>query len=131
MSNLKNHSSANYHDKKSLGNLGEKIALNYFLERGYSLLDKNFKINHLEIDLILKKGQQTIFVEVKTRTKNQASQIENPLKPLQAISLTKALIKYCLAYKINLDFTQLDLIIVLVNSQNKHADLQHYPNILA
>ena len=41
--------------KKLLGNHGEDIAANYYLNNGYTILDRNFLIKKGEKDLIVKK----------------------------------------------------------------------------
>lgn len=57
--------------KKNIGEKGEELAAIYLKKKGYKILDRNFK-NHQgrqigEIDIIAKKGEEIIFVEVKTR----------------------------------------------------------------
>jgi len=57
-------------EKKDLGDLGEKIAKKYLEEKGYKILDKNFRYSKLgELDIIAQKGDDIIFFEVKTRIK--------------------------------------------------------------
>ena len=54
-------------DAGEKGRLGEEMALSYFLERGYSLVTKNFRTKGGEVDLILEKDALLLFVEVKAR----------------------------------------------------------------
>ena len=42
-------------DTKELGNLGEKIACEYLVKKGYKILAKNYRISFGEIDIIAKK----------------------------------------------------------------------------
>ena len=53
----------------STGNMGESIAENYLIQKGYKLIKKNFRWGHNEIDLIFEdeKSKILIFVEVKAR----------------------------------------------------------------
>ena len=54
-------------DKKSVGNKGEDYA-SYVLEKeGCTVLCRNFKGKHGELDIIAEKGAYILFVEVKTR----------------------------------------------------------------
>lgn len=61
-------------DTKKLGALGERIACEYLVEKGYKILAKNYRISFGEIDIIAKRkrrfftyNDKTIhFVEVKT-----------------------------------------------------------------
>ena len=57
----------NFH-KKLLGSVGEKRAAEYLLNAGYEILAKNFKTRVGEIDIIARKDQTIVFVEVKTRS---------------------------------------------------------------
>jgi len=53
---------------KILGKLGEKIAENHLIKKVYIIEFKNFKCKFGEIDIIAKKDNNLIFIEVKTRT---------------------------------------------------------------
>jgi putative endonuclease len=73
---------------KEEGRLGEKIAEFYLLKKGYQVIEKNFQKKIGEIDLILKKGQKVIFLEVKSRFQRDITQL--PKEPIQsAVSSTK------------------------------------------
>lgn len=57
-------------EKKDLGDSGEKIAQEYLRNKGYKILDKNFRYSNFgELDIIAQKGNDIIFFEVKTRKK--------------------------------------------------------------
>lgn len=43
----------------------EKLALEYLLDKGYNLIEKNWRAGHKEIDLIMRQGNTVVFVEVK------------------------------------------------------------------
>ena len=51
------------------GAFGEDFAKNYFIENNYTILKKNYYSRFGEIDLILKKDEYIVFVEVKLRSK--------------------------------------------------------------
>jgi len=55
-------------DNKHIGDLGEKIAEKHLIEKGYIILDRNFRYKTGEIDLIGKDKDYISFIEVKTRT---------------------------------------------------------------
>lgn len=52
---------------KFLGNFGEEQACRYLQDKGYKIIDKNFRNKLGEIDLIVQDGAVLCFVEVKTR----------------------------------------------------------------
>jgi putative endonuclease len=55
------------HNQK-IGRWGEEVASAYLQKKGYKFMDMNVRTPHGEIDIILQRGEITIFVEVKTRT---------------------------------------------------------------
>ncbi len=51
-----------------LGQIGEEEACRYLIRKGYTLLDRNWRMGHLELDIIAEWYGEIIFVEVKTRS---------------------------------------------------------------
>ena len=54
-------------DKRKLGDFGEKKVKNYLRLKGYKVIGSNYTAKYGEIDIIAKKSDLIIFVEVKTR----------------------------------------------------------------
>jgi putative endonuclease len=52
---------------KTLGDRGERIAAAFLAERGWAVLNRQFRLGHREIDLVARRGEVVAFVEVKTR----------------------------------------------------------------
>jgi putative endonuclease len=50
-----------------LGRNSESIAADYLLDRGYSILERNYRVGHKEVDLIAQRDRVVAFVEVKSR----------------------------------------------------------------
>jgi putative endonuclease len=53
---------------QTIGQWGEATAAAYLIQRGYEILARNARTPYGEIDIIVKQGDITIFVEVKTLT---------------------------------------------------------------
>lgn len=71
----------------TLGRLGEDAALAHYRRLGYQLLERNYIYRHGrqsgEIDLIVARPNDLVFVEVKTRRSSQFG------TPLEAVDLSK------------------------------------------
>jgi putative endonuclease len=52
----------------SLGSYGERVAARRLVERGMVLLDRNWRCDLGEVDLVLRDGDVLVFCEVKTRS---------------------------------------------------------------
>ena len=57
------------------GKLGEELAVNYLIGKGYEILERNWRNIHKEIDIIAKDGKELVIVEVKAR---QTDEYGNP-----------------------------------------------------
>ena len=51
---------------KITGNAGESKAADYLIEQGYSIIERNYRTNGGEIDIIAYKEKILVFVEVKS-----------------------------------------------------------------
>lgn len=70
-------------ERKATGYYGEDIARKVLEKKGYRLVDKNFTVRGGEIDLIMAKGEELVFVEVKTRRNDHFG------TPAEAITVQK------------------------------------------
>ncbi|MCX5749913.1 MAG: YraN family protein [Candidatus Saganbacteria bacterium] len=55
-------------ESKILGNIGEDLACGLLIEMGWKVIERNFRSNHGEIDIIAKDEDILVFVEVKSYT---------------------------------------------------------------
>ena len=69
--------------RKQLGDNSEAMAQNYLEQRGYRLVQKNFRCKTGEIDLIMQKGDMLIFAEVRSKTSSRYGE------PLDTVNKTK------------------------------------------
>ena len=70
--------------KDELGRRGEQVAAEWLQERGYTLIDRNWRCPAGELDLILRDGSTMVFAEVKTRSSLEFGH------PFEAITSRKA-----------------------------------------
>jgi len=54
--------------RRRLGRSGETAAADWYVERGYQVVARNWRCRDGELDLIVTKARQIVFCEVKTRT---------------------------------------------------------------
>ena len=66
------------------GRLGEQLTAEYLEEKGYEIVERNFKCRFGEIDVIAQNDRYLAFVEVKTRSADGLNHRLKPLRPLSA-----------------------------------------------
>lgn len=71
------------YDPLRLGAYGEQTVANWYSERGYEVIARNWRCRFGELDLILSKGREVVICEVKTRTSNRFG------TPFEAVGRTK------------------------------------------
>jgi putative endonuclease len=49
------------------GKIGEEVAREFLIRKGYRILDVNWRYNFKEIDIVAQQNNTMVFVEVKTR----------------------------------------------------------------
>ena len=68
-------------DKIKKGKEGEELAANFLAEKGYEIVERNYRHKRSEIDLIVRKKNWLIFVEVKFRRNKNFGAAEESVTP--------------------------------------------------
>lgn len=71
--------------RKQLGDYGEKLAASWYQQRGYRVLARNWRCRNGELDLVLARGGEIVFCEVKTRSSRRFGH------PVEAVTRSKQL----------------------------------------
>lgn len=108
-----------------LGQWGEKVAREYLITRGYTIIEQDTRKGHYELDIIAIKGNRIIFVEVKTRSAGS-------FDPLEAITQQK-ISRICSAansFVIHYQYpheVQFDIIAIVGNPETGYT-IEHIPD---
>lgn len=122
-------------EKITLGKLGEEIAVKYLKKRGCRILDRNFffRASHgpkiAEIDIIAKKKNVFVFVEVKTlRTKTGWKFMpQDKVNDQKLWKITKAAELWLIKNRIPLNLKwQIDVIAVEILDDSRSKLLQWF-----
>ncbi|MGE5250631.1 MAG: YraN family protein [Bacteroidota bacterium] len=97
------------HNQK-IGRWGESAAAEYLTGCGYELVARNVRTPYGEIDLIARRGDVTLFVEVKTRTSGAFGLPEEAVNARKLAHMQAAAEHYAAANAIN--HWQIDVISV-------------------
>ncbi|MBI4652704.1 YraN family protein [Candidatus Kuenenbacteria bacterium] len=111
--------------KRRIGNLGEKIAKNFFKKQGYKIIKQNFTNRMGEIDLIVKEKDQIVFVEVKTRTNQNFGYPEESIDSRKQSKIIRTALNYLFEKKIVSENYRFDVISIEVNQLTKKATIKH------
>jgi len=76
------------------GQESETRALEYLLEQGHTLLERNYRVRGGEIDLITLEGETTVFIEVKQRSRGNFGTALESVSAKKAQLVRRAALRY-------------------------------------
>ena len=115
----------------STGRQGEQLAKKFLLQKGYFSICENYHIRGGEIDLIMKKDDIIIFVEVKTRHGQYFGEGHEAVNGRKKIKLIRTIMHYLNEnYQHSGQLWQLDVIGIQLQPEINRATIKHYQNIL-
>src|SRR3990167_9683841 len=118
-----------------IGEVGETIASNFLVRKGFFILDRNYRKKWGEIDIIAQKDKKLYFVEVKTVSRksfdgkfpkeNGNYRPEDNMHPWKQQRLVRAIQTYLLSkYKSGEPAWQLDLATVTLDPEKRVAKIK-------
>jgi len=109
------------------GRQGEKLAMDFLLNKGYQILDTNWRFRHKEIDIIAVKDNEIVFVEVKARKNTDFGRPEEAVDFKKRRHLIDAAEAYIIAKNVSLN-ARFDVISIVNNSRISHFPNAFYPD---
>jgi len=102
-------------NKKDIGNKNEKLAQKFLEKKGYKILDTNFSTKFGEIDIIAKKGNFIVFVEVRSKSYSYFG------KPFETVDKNKIkkILKTAQIYISNKNLQNLDVRFDVISIENE------------
>ncbi|MHA7841780.1 MAG: YraN family protein [Winogradskyella sp.] len=108
-----------------LGKKGEQLAVDFLIENNYDIVERNYRFDKAEVDIIAKKDDILAIVEVKTRSSLDFGNPQDFVKPKQIKNLVKVVDEY--VTENNLDVEVRFDIIAIVKQKNDYG-IEHLEN---
>ncbi|MEA5075784.1 MAG: YraN family protein [Coriobacteriia bacterium] len=108
-----------------IGHRGEEAAATYLERQGMTIIDRNWRHDRGEIDIVALDGDELVICEVKTRASTSAGQPEeavSPAKQRRLVRLAEAYLAAAGSQEVQLRF---DVISILVLNDDR-ALLRHH-----
>ncbi|MGQ9887047.1 MAG: YraN family protein [Aggregatilineales bacterium] len=100
--------------RTELGRLGEQIAAQYLMQRGYTLLASNWRCKNGEIDLVAQRDSGIVFVEVRTRRAASVDPAFESITPRKRERLLAAIHAYLAETGLENENWRVDIIAVAI-----------------
>ena len=110
-------------EHNDLGKIGEEIAFQYLIKKGYKIKDRNWRFAHYEIDIVAIDKNELIIVEVKTRSATIYEEPRDTISDKKIRFLTNAAQAYIEENEIDLE-SRFDVVFIKWYGPGKY-DLEH------
>lgn len=112
---------------KEKGDKGEKLATMYLENKGYTILEHNYRFDKAEVDIVAHNGREFIFVEVKLRTNLNYGHPEDAVTDEKKKQILKAAEAWLYERKLDGSPARFDVVSILKKSDTEHK-IKHFEN---
>lgn len=108
-----------------LGKKGEQLAVDFLLENNYEIVERNYRFDRAEVDIIARKEAVLAIIEVKTRSTIDFGNPQDFVKPKQIQRLVKAVDDYVVENELAVE-VRFDIIAIV--KEKKGFSVEHLEN---
>jgi putative endonuclease len=111
-----------------IGKMGEDMAREFLEQKGYEVIEQNYKTKYSEIDLICQKLGELVFVEVRTKIGENFGTPEDTLTPKKLGKMRFGATSYAAFAKWQGPI-KIDAICIVLTPTREISRLTHHQNI--
>jgi putative endonuclease len=115
--------------KRDLGQRGEQLAAAYLQQRGYTIIMTNWRCTHGELDIVARKQDTLVFVEVRTRRAHTTEEAFESVKPHKQNRLQRLAYAYLSAHDLHEMDWRVDIVAVAIPGSGQPM-IEHVENAL-
>jgi len=115
-------------NKDNVWKIGEEMAKKYLENNGYQIIDQNYRTRYSEIDIVVKKDDILIFVEVRTKRKSDFVSPEESINHKKLKKLYFNAEAYVSAKKYKGSY-RVDAVCIVLKPDDTVEKIEHYKEI--
>jgi putative endonuclease len=116
--------------KNRFGQWGENLAGDFLSGQDYEILERNYRTEHGEVDLIAQKGKTIVFVEVKTRSSDSFGFPEEAVTEIKQAHMIAAATNYLAEHPEHDGDWRIDVIAIRKRHAGEIAEIKHFENAI-
>ncbi len=113
-------------NKRERGTQGENLAVGYLEKKSYRILERNFRYERGEIDIIAEHNSTLVFIEVKARRSTSFGEPEDAVTSSKQEQIQKVAEGYLFTNSIEGKECRFD--VIAIQFENGKANIRHYEN---
>lgn len=114
---------------QKLGNIGEEIACRYLREKLYIILARNYRTPGGEIDIVAKKKDLLVFIEVKCRLTERFGKPYEAVNFFKKIHFQRAILWFFKKNQVKEKKFRFDIISIVLNKDRSVKELRHFEGV--
>lgn len=114
--------------RMALGRYGESLAARHLVQQGMLLLDRNWRCDEGELDLVLRDGDVLVACEVKTRSSFECGTPHEAVDDLKLARLRRLAVRWRVAHDVHPLDIRVDLVAIL-RPRRGPSTIDHVPGI--
>ncbi len=111
-----------------MGGYGERVAAQHLVDSGMVVVDRNWRCDAGEIDLVLRDGSDLVVCEVKTRSSVHFGHPLEAVTPVKAARLRRLAARWLEAHDVHPHGVRIDLVGVLLRERGA-AQVEHLKGV--
>jgi putative endonuclease len=115
-------------ERKTLGDLGEQLALDHLKKKGYKLIETNYRCHSGEIDIVARQKDCLVFVEVRTKSTLGYGSPEESITSTKQKHMIKCAYYYLQNHKKLPEHWRIDLVAVELDALNQPKRIEILEN---
>lgn len=108
-----------------LGKKGEQLAVDFLLKNDYAIIERNYRFDKAEVDIMAQQKNTLAIIEVKTRSTLDFGNPQDFVKPKQIQRLVKAVDEYVNVNALDVE-VRFDIIAIL--KEGNGFKIEHLEN---
>lgn len=116
--------------KDALGRYGEDVAARHLVEQGIEVLERNWRCDAGELDIVGREGRVLVVCEVKTRRGNAFGTPLEAVTRAKAARLRRLATRWLAEHEMRPDLVRFDVIGVLQHRRGDAAQVEHVRGVL-
>jgi putative endonuclease len=109
--------------KTKKGAIGEDLAVDYLMKKGYRILQRNYHFEQGEIDIIAEDSNVLVFVEVKARRSKEYGEPEDAVTPRKREKIRATANGYL--FENNIDDKECRFDVIAIDYQQNKTEIRH------
>jgi len=107
------------------GQIGEAVAAACLGDKGYQIIERNYRCSLGEVDIIARDGRELVFIEVRTRSSSTFGTPQESIDKRKQLRMRRLAAYYLSRYGLERRPCRFDVVAIQLDRQEKVKRIEH------